>query len=364
MKIAFLLRVDAAHKHGGDVQQVKHYISHLKNAYGVDSQIITNFDDDLSKFDVFHLTNIDRPVDAYCFFKKVVNYKKPIFISTIHHSYCEIEKYEKNGRRGLFSVVSRYLSFQNLEILRSLARCIQYKCLIVPTLQMLFVGVKNAQKEILKGVDKIVVLTDKEKNDIENDFDISISNVQKIPNGINPPVFFEKVDRDLDVLVVGRIEARKNQIEILRVLDELKVKGVFVGALNGGHLDYCREFLTEIKKSKYSEYVGAVEYSEMVNYYRRSKVHVSASWFEVLSLVDLEAAASGCYVVSSKCGGTNEFVHSGISFVAPDSISDLKNAVIAGLSSPLCQQQIINKIGETWGEVVDKLYKCYLSVNK
>lgn len=55
-------------------------------------------------------------------------------------------------------------------------------------------------------------------------------------------------------------------------------------------------------------YLGKVSPEEMTRLYYKSKIHISASWFEVSSLVDLEAYYCGCSVISSKNGYTSELL--------------------------------------------------------
>ena len=44
------------------------------------------------------------------------------------------------------------------------------------------------------------------------------------------------------VLSVGRVEARKGQLTVARVLESLGVPGIFVGAANSRHQAYVAEF--------------------------------------------------------------------------------------------------------------------------
>ena len=250
MKIAFVMRVDAASKSGGDVIQVKKYIEwgHKNNLF--EGQLILNLDADLSSYDFIHLTNIDRPVEAISFYQKAKKYKKRFFISTIHHSYDEIEKFERMGRHGLASIVSSKLNFSSLEILRSLIRSLKFPRLFLPTLVSLFLGVKKMQRLILEEAETVFALSNKEVSDICKDFQVSADDVNFsiVRNGVDVPNFAKGVEnRDIDICVVGRIEARKNQLKILQAVNKLNIKAVFVGACNLNHKKYVNEFFSELK---------------------------------------------------------------------------------------------------------------------
>lgn len=363
MKIAFVMRSDALEKSGGDVIQIKKYIEWGKRLKLYDGYLISDIFSDLSEYDVIHLTNIDRPVEALWFFKKAMRLKKKVYISTIHHSYSEIEMYESIGRDGMLKFISSSLRFFHLELLRSIFRVLSKPSLLLPTILAIFYGVHKAQKKILLKSRRIFVLSEKEIKDIVKDFDwkYDTKKFEIIRNGVDIEVnnsgFFA---RDVDLCVVGRIEARKNQLGVLKVANELGIKAVFVGALNKNHSKYCERFVKELRQGG-SEYLGILPINDVYALLRRSKVHVSASWFEVASLVDIEAYLSGCAVVSSICGSTNEVLGESAWYVNPCSHNSIKEAVINALDSARTRSdgQIINCFESGWQNAAYALSQAY-----
>jgi glycosyltransferase involved in cell wall biosynthesis len=336
MKIAYPMRIDAFDKPGGDLNQIQAYIKGGQRAAGTAGasfagEIIVDLTADLSRFDIVHLTNIDRPVEAFAYYLSARRAGKPIVLSSLHHSYREIERYEKEGRGGKIGLLSGRFDFRRLELLRNFIRSGIYPQMGQPTWNVLRYGVRNAQRSILDGVDRILVLTDKERVDIVQDFGGVANHFACVRNG------YEKNDheisdeteahRDLDVCVVGRIEARKNQIKILEVLEKLKLSGIFIGRENSNHRGYCRAFKSRIATSA-SQYLPGLSHAETLQYMRRSRIHVSASWFEVASLVDLEAYGAGCAVVSSRCGGTHELLGQRAEYVDPGNSHDIERGII------------------------------------
>ncbi len=367
MKIAFPMRADAHTKSGGDVVQIERYIRELERI-GIQGTMIVDLNADVSGFDIVHLSNIDRPVDTYASFCAAKKQKVPTVISTIHHSYDEILRYEKTGRQGAAKVVSDKLSFSQLEMMRSSLRMLRDKSLITPTLTALVKGVIKLQREILHGCDKVLVLTDKEAKDLSADFSFSSDKVKLLKNGLDigsPKTIYP--ERNIDVLVVGRLEARKNQLNILLALEDLGLTGVFVGSVNENHKKYCDTFLRAIYSSKFqSKYIGAVNHDSMSELFKKSKVHVSASWFEVASLVDLEAYSNGCVVVSSKCGGTYEDLLDSAYYVDPGSIIDIKQKVSLALDSYKSRTTLTSTLNITrsWASVAMELRSIYLNLLK
>ncbi|MCS5792616.1 glycosyltransferase [Klebsiella pneumoniae subsp. pneumoniae] len=125
-----------------------------------------------------------------------------------------------------------------------------------------------------------------------------------VRNGVDlVPELSESIDdRNIDVLVCGRIEERKNSLAILRELGKTKLTVVFVGGENHNNKKYVTKFKDEISNYNNITFIGKKKPIDLISLYRRSRFHVSASWFEVASLVDLEAYAYGCKVISSTEG--------------------------------------------------------------
>jgi glycosyltransferase involved in cell wall biosynthesis len=328
------MRVDAADKSGGDVLQVMRYIEEGKRLCEgggslYEGVMITDLRCDFAGFDLIHLTNIDRPVDTYCSFLRARAADKPLFLSPIHHSYEEIERFEREGRGGVVGLVSGSMGFRRLEYLRSMHRSFQYSQLARPTMDMMWRGMRDAQQAVLAGVDRILVLTEKEKLDLKRNFgEIPDAKFACLRNGIesNPDDCMAATQRDIDICMVARIEARKNQIAVLKVLQRMGLRAVFVGGENQNHRDYCRRF-REMLVDSGSEYRGAISHDETLRVMRRARLHISASWYEVLSLVDLEAYWAGCGVVSSECGGTREILGDEAEYVDPGSEASIGEGI-------------------------------------
>ncbi|WP_194428148.1 glycosyltransferase [Klebsiella variicola] len=133
---------------------------------------------------------------------------------------------------------------------------------------------------------------------------------------------------EYDILVSGRIEPRKNQLRIINDLCETNYKVCFVGGANENNAIYFDKFMELINRFPNMIYLGKVSPEEMTRLYYKSKVHVSASWFEVSSLVDLEAYYCGCSVISSKNGYTSELLGERVFYFDPKENENL--SVVAG----------------------------------
>jgi glycosyltransferase involved in cell wall biosynthesis len=373
--VAYPMRVDALDKPGGDLFQVREYIAGGTGAYNggkmlYAGEILTNPGMSLDRFDIVHLTNLDRPVDTYAFFCAAKAAGKSVVFSPIHHSYEEIRSYERLGRMGAFSAFSSLLDFRSLEMIRTIVRSHRYPELFGMLRRIARVGIAEAQLEMLRQSDRVLVLSWKERDDIKRDCPGSETcHYIRVRNGLaeqkKQAGCGDLASRDIDVCVFGRIEARKNQLAILEALEALNVSGVFAGAENFYHSKYCKLFKQRIASSG-SRYLGCLPPAETVHVMRRAKVHVSASWFEVLSLVDLEAYAAGCQVVSSRCGGTQEVLGDQAEYVDPASVHDIERAIMKQLGRWSLQRETGEGPSrvplETWGEISEQLRAMYQDV--
>lgn len=366
MKIAYPMRIDAFKQPGGDLYQIQAYIDagqriERSTAVPFAGKVIVDFKEDFTEYDIVHLTNIDRPVDAFAYYLSAKRAGKPIVLSTIHHSYQEVNRYEREGRGGVVGLVSGNLRFPQLELLRSMIRCAESPQLIKPTWTVMRRGVYEIQRALLSNANLIQILSKKERIDIAKDFgELESNHFVCIRNGCesSPPGTAAKNEghRDLEVCVVGRIEARKNQIKILEALEQLGLSGVFIGKENLNHRQYCREFKSRIARSS-SKYLAGLSHAETLRYMRRSRVHVSASWFEVSSLVDLEAYGEGCAIVSSQCGGTHELLGENAQYVDPGDSQDIERGILAAMGRTERAHGVM--LGKDWGEVGIQLSELY-----
>ncbi|HBM8535776.1 TPA: glycosyltransferase, partial [Escherichia coli] len=138
---------------------------------------------------------------------------------------------------------------------------------------------------------------------------------------------FSNNEFEYDILVSGRIEPRKNQIRIINDLCTTNYKICFVGGANENNTIYFDKFMGLISRFPNMTYLGKVSPEEMTRLYYKSKVHISASWFEVSSLVDLEAYYCGCSVISSKTGYTSELLGERVFYFDPKENENLSALV-------------------------------------
>lgn len=131
-----------------------------------------------------------------------------------------------------------------------------------------------------------------------------------IPNGIDKDKF-KPLEKENKVLVVARLFVNKGIQDILDALKGIDLGDWRVDIVGDG--PYKEFLINKTKENGLEEKVtfhGWIDNKcdKMKELYGKAKVFISASYFENLSIVLLEALASGCYVITSNVGGNPEVV--------------------------------------------------------
>lgn len=335
-RVCFCVRNDFLEKFGGDTFQIKNYIEHAPSSYHASIVTFDDFRTSPSRytgdFDYFILTNIDRSYEFlgfYLLLEKKVN-SSQILILPIHHSILAIQEFYKKNHPYIWPLINALGGFFLIEKLKSIFHIMAsggFKLNLI--LRFLRLDYRTETKRALSNNGGIFCIANGEANTISCDFNIKpLGKYFIVRNGVTPAsapqIEQESLERKIDVLVCGRIEKRKNQLNIAKVLSGTKLKVCFVGSPNLNNGSYFKRFLSEVSKSENLEYAGAVDPSEIHNFYLSAKAHLSASWFEVSSLVDIEAYKYGCHVISSKNGYSTELIKKeSITLVDPSKLADL-----------------------------------------
>jgi glycosyltransferase involved in cell wall biosynthesis len=325
MKIVFLTRIDAFSKYGGDTYQLEMYCKYL-NEMNHESEICFNLKIPMD-YDCYILVNLDRPLELIVYYEKLVqiNLTEKTFFLTIHHDYKFIDFFEKTIRTGiLYKPLKIFNGHLQREKFRNIIRSIKYRQLCVYAFRQLFMSYKKTIKKILTNI-PLILIADKEKEIIEKDFGVIVREYFIVYNGVDIKTTIQKDwnRRDIDILVVGRIEPRKNALALAELLNKYPYQVAFVGALNMNAPDYCNKFKKIITRSSNMKYLGKVSPVEMVKLYGRSKTYISVSWFEVASIADLESYAYGCNVIASTNGNTDCYLGNRVNYIDPRSIDNI-----------------------------------------
>ena len=358
MHIYFCLRRDACSKKGGDSLKVDRYVDGLARI-GVSSSVFNSPSELPDKPEiggVVHIFNTQVPFENLRYFKWAKKNNFHLIFSTIHHSHYYTDKYHCDG------FLKKIIGLSLLTYIQALAKeLIVYRTL--DNISSFLFSPNNINKKLIDESRYVLPLSLQEKEHLENDFDIVVKkgDFGIIQNGITYDACHLNPcrDREIDVLVVGRVEPRKNQVKLAKILSMTDYKVVFVGAENDNHARYFDSFVDTVNAGKNLSYVGKKDYDELQEIYLNAKVSLSNSYFEVVSQVDLEAVTLGCKPIVSEGSAIFDYFQGDVLSLHPDcTASDvllqLQNAFSSAYAPSLKDSYYLS-----WAQVVDKLSKIY-----
>ncbi len=337
MKVLMLGRIGLFESGGGDKIQIENTALELRKM-GVDVDIKTSLGVDVKPYDVVHIFQLDWTSEPYFYARKAKSAGKPLVLSPIHHNISEVKKFDDSYAFD-FRRVSRILfkDQYHRDTFKNMYRSFFDIRKIPPTLVSVFRGLKNMHRDVLEESDVVLVQTNLEAADLKSTYGVTFD-WRRIPNGVGRHFLTEaayknKLDVGDYIIVVGRIEPRKNQLNIIEAVkkfrerNNLDVSLVFIGTKSTRrHFEYVLRFNRELKKNRWIKYIGCVPYEEMPSYYHFAKVGVSASWFETTGLTSLEALFCNANAVASG-ERAKECLGAYASYCEPDNVESIIAAV-------------------------------------
>lgn len=319
MKVAFITRLNLYKIAGGDTVQIEQTARRLVDL-GVEVDILKSIDAiPYEKYDLLHFFGIPRPGDMVYHSKLA---QKPFVVSTIHCTYGDYYKYNRKGLGAIFAM----LSSDSMEYFKTIARWLVGKD-HRPSLNYFAIGQRKSIIKVLETADFILPNSQSELDRLKEVYTANVKSVI-VTNGINPEKFpynpTIKKDENL-VICVGRIENRKNQLNLIKALNNTKYKLVLIGAPSANQNEYyqqCRE-----AAGPNVTFLDRIPHDDLVKYYQLAKTHVLASWFETTGLSSLEAAIMHCNIVITDKGDTREYFGDDAFYCNPEDVDSIRKAV-------------------------------------
>jgi len=276
---------------------------------------------DFAPYDIIHLFNLTRISETYDFFNTAKASKKPIVITPI---YWDLSKYYKhNDDIDRLALWDRYKKFR---------------------------------QEILEGCSMIYPSSNAEMELIKNEYGENLP-CTVLYNCIKDSFKYDRSKREPFVLCVSRIGARKNQLILSKVCNDIGVKLILVGEANN------KEYLKKCLEYENVSYRGFYNQSDLINLYKLAKVHALCSFVETPGLSSLEAAACGCNIVSTIEGSTKEYFGAFAFYCNPydeKSIYEAVNKALATKNKPKLSKSIRRNFKVD--NCLDTLYESYKKV--
>jgi glycosyltransferase involved in cell wall biosynthesis len=309
-------------------------------------------------YDLLHFFNIIRPDDILA---HITKNDLPFVVSTIFVDYSE---YEKLNRIGLQGIAARLFSGDQLEYIKALARCVLNGDKI-NSIRYLLTGHRASINYVSQRAK--ILLPNSHSEFLRFSKKYKTKNIyRKVPNAIDASTFDGNVKPNEEftdhIICVGRIEGRKNQLNLLLALKNTEYNVTLIGKPSPNHKAYYDECLKVVADNPRFRILNHIDHNELSSIYKAAKVHVLPSWFETTGLSSLEAAVMDCNLVVTKKGDTEEYFGDMVEYCEPDDIESIKRAVDIAYQKPYDPSlKLLLQSKFTWMNAAEETYEGYKS---
>lgn len=198
-------------------------------------------------------------------------------------------------------------------------------------------------------------------------FGIPAAKIRVVPNGFDGRFALGDANqftrrfklRDF-ALCVGRIEPRKNQLNLIRALRGTGQPLVLLGDVVPGHEAYaaaCRQ-----AADADVHFLGAIAHDDplLASAYAACRCLALVGWYETPGLAALEAAATGTPLVLPQGGCAAEYFGPHAEYVPPHDLKQIRAAVLAAALRPRSEELSQLVAGSfTWSQVAAATHAAY-----
>jgi glycosyltransferase involved in cell wall biosynthesis len=357
MKVLFITRATLYSTPGGDTKQIDLTAAYLRQL-GVEVDIkLTSETIDYSSYDLLHFFNIIRPADIMYHIDQA---GKPYVVSTIFLDYGE---FEKKSRGGLMGIMNKVLSEDQIEYVKAIARSIVNGEKIMSRKYLRW-GHRKSIRYVAQHAGMLLPNSHNEYNRLAAKYNLQRP-YRFIPNGIDAALAQRTTRKnekyDQAVLCVARVEGRKNQLNLIRAMNNTPYKVFIHGKPSPNTTAYYEQCKAEAAANiQFTTWLSEEELYEM---FHSAKVHILPSYFETTGLSSLEAAVMGCNIVVTDKGDTVEYFKDNAWFCNPDDTASIRQAIEAAHAAPYNEAFRTKILQEyTWQKAAEETLKAYQTV--
>ncbi|WP_254412305.1 glycosyltransferase family 4 protein [Dyadobacter diqingensis] len=358
MKILMIVRSNCYTTPGGDTVQIDMTAKYLRNLGVLVDIVLADAKPVYTDYALIHFFNIIRPDDIL----PHINHSVPFVVSTIFVDYSE---YERENRKGIAGTIFKILNPGHIEYIKAIARWIMNGDKIKSRYYLL----NGHNKSIRRVASQAKVILPNSNSEYKRfaQYINRQSPFKKVVNAIDPSVFDKNVASNEQyrdhVLCVGRIEGRKNQLNLIKALAGTDINLTIIGKPSPNHIGYynaCKELASSVSNIHFIEHI---KHEELVKIYKAAKVHILPSWFETTGLSSLEAGVMECNIVVTRKGDTEEYFKDMAFYCQPDDISSIKQSVLSAFNNAVdsrLSEYILDNY--TWEMAAKQTFDAYNAV--
>jgi glycosyltransferase involved in cell wall biosynthesis len=224
-------------------------------------------------------------------------------------------------------------------------------------------GQRKSIRQILERAALLLPNSETEYKRLEEEFGTKKEYIV-VPMGVDAGLFSanDAIPKDATVvLCAARIEGIKNQLNLIRALNNSKYTLLLVGSPAPNQKSYYNECRRIAAENIF--FYDHVPQEELISYYKRAKVHALPSWFETCGLSSLEAAAMGCNVMITDKGYTREYFGNDAFYCEPGDPRSIFEEIETAAKSD-CRKELQDKIFHqyTWQQAAGITLDAYKKI--
>jgi glycosyltransferase involved in cell wall biosynthesis/Tfp pilus assembly protein PilF len=317
-KILMQNRPNAFTNPGGDTVLMKNLEQHLL-ARGVEVCIDLEGTKNLASYDLIHLFNFATPELTEAYARRAQAAGKPFIVTTLYEDRPKFF----SQMHALYENLVSYINCGQPQ--HQWGNYLQRASMVRPSeIWANHWTASNAKNLIATGKNEALALDGDYR--VSNKVEIVHVGREVVESEVDQEIFKRETGLKDFILCVGRVELRKNQLMLLKALENSELTVVFA---TGGftyqpeYLEACRVF----KRKGKTIFLGRLAPELLASAYKAARVHVLPSWYELPGLVSLEAAAYGTEIVVTKNGTTEDYFGAQAFYCAPNDDHSIRFAV-------------------------------------
>ncbi len=340
MKIVYAIPRPMSIIYGGSEVQMSQTRANIQKL-GVDVELLDYYSrDQLKKVDGVHIFGSDS--SFYQLAQLIKAYGLPLFVSSIYYPV------------GKTRILQRYYSFMPRTSDQLRAKVLRMADIVLPN--------SNSEAQLL-----------------HLDYKLPLSNIRVVHNGVDNNIrkgdaqsFLTKYPQFAGirfVLSVGRIEKRKNSINLIKAAKNINAPIVFVGKPVDTETEYVKRFFEEAAGHT-APFLHIAHLNqdngELADAYAACHTHALVSYLETPGLASLEAGSTGANLLVGACGPVEEYF-SGIAEIVDqhdvyDIAHKLQRTLVADRGYYGQEKTIQRRF--TWSQSAEDTLKAYREIIK
>jgi tetratricopeptide (TPR) repeat protein len=337
---------------GGDTTVLEH-LSRGLSAAGVEVCVDVAGEQDPRGFDIVHLFNFATPQLTQELAQRAMQVGIPYVVTTLYEDVSEFHNQSHHVAQKAIEYVLRGQPkgewSMSAEDIINVSRCRRFAADAIAA---------NAAALFPNGSGEASSLR-RDFPDSKRIIEIPVGHEIELTSG--PDLFRQRYGIADFVLCVGRLESRKNQLMLLKALEDSELTVV----LAAGGFSYQPDYAAAVRSFRRrgtTVVLDRLEPDMLSSAYAACRVHALPSWYELPGLVSLEAAAHGKNIVVTRTGTTADYVGDKAFFCTPWDCDSIESAVTAAFYAPTKDGLVEMARGFTWDEAVRRSIKAYNEV--